>query len=664
MTVSASGQASPESVIFEAALRRDTESFPAGTPIQRYGVVNATSVNLRSSPTTRGNTYMREIPGNGKVYMIASEYNQAGELWTRVIYNGQEGYVMTRYLAVLTQAASDEYGASVGATPVPTLTPAPTTEPEEGFVVLLTPPPATAAPYTGYAVLSGAADLLGAVGYSNWTLAHLPADTLVYVEASVQNGADGESWSHVRTLDNQSGYVRSSALRQIGQDEANLRIERWMQQNAAPAPTQEPMQLQGLGRVTANPASLYRSASTQDRIVDILPYDTVVYIHEQIYVGDVVWHRVDVADEDGVSGYLPDASVRLMTEREETEYINTSRATPTPTLPPAAQPDQVSPFGYVTKNSVNFRADASIDAQKLGVLNTYAMATVLNSRVVSGQRWYMVSYNGRVGYIRGDCFHQMTVREYEEFRDSDRYYQGLRNNSGETQEQGSTVAPAPTSPGNQTVIGGSNADILPTHYTPPFQAVGTPEPIVTATPTLPAMPGYVTQGGRQPTATPTAAGGSGSMTPSSGASSGNANPLVWILVVLLLLITVSIAIAVMQHQRKKRQLAMKAAQRRAQQARNAAAGRAYARTSAAPVSRTGAYPSYGTGRTEPLFPPAETPETTGYTTTSYPPVAPTAGSGLERPYARHAGGSDAAAPAVSGRRRARRRTGGADKSDT
>ena len=667
VTVSETGYASPQVVSFVVELRRSGEELPVGVEMRRYGMVNANSVALRTEPySTKSNTVIQRVQRGGVVYVLSTQVNSTGERWTEVIVNGRTGFMKTEFIDLLTPEASDAYAASVGATPVPTFTPAPT--PTEGIVELITPAPATQSPYTGYAVLQWQTELRTGAGSGEMTLTVLETDELVLVSQSIVSSWNGESWSYVRTMDGLNGYVPTYTLRQITEQEAAWRLQQYY---ATPAPTQlvtntpEPMQLQGYGLTTAANVPLRRMASEYSSIDRSLSYGTVVYITGQTYADGVTWQNVAV---DGRSGYIRSDLVRFMTEYEETAYLNTFN-TAVPTATPTNNPysgDALSSYGYVTKNSVNFREEASTGSRKLATLNTYAMALVLGTERVGGVTWYRVNHNGVTGYIHGSYFHQMTLKEFGEFYGSDLYYQGLRGNEN-TQGSGSNTGSGSNGAGGQVsqedyVVDDwyASGNVIQPSFAP-FVPVATEAPInATATPTLEPLPGYVTQGGSSTGAQNNPTGGSGSVGNTSGdlplpgatnavtypmqGSDEGGNALVWVIVIALLVLAVGGAVAVMQHQRRKQQIAMKAAQRRAQQARSAAPQRPYARTSNPGQPRTGAYPVYGQPQHPPLFPQTEQTNAEVITPPAVPvqpsarttPVYPAPEAPVERPYARPA----------------------------
>lgn len=657
VSVSETGHASPQVVSFVVDYRRSGEEIPVGVEVRRYGMVNANSVALRTEPySTKSNTVIQRVQRGGMVYLLSTHVNTVGEKWTEVIVNGRMGFMKTEFIDLLTPEASNTYAASVGATPVPTFTPAPTPEPTESIVEIITPAPVTPTPYVGYAVLQWQTELRTGASSSEMALTVLDAEELVRVSEMVTSSWNGESWSYVRTMDGLNGYVPTNTLRQISDQEAAWRLQQYY---ATPVPTRlvtntpEPMQLQGYGLTVAANVPLRRMASEQSSIDRSLSYGTVVYITGQTYADGVTWQNVEV---DGRSGYIRSDLVRFMTESEEIAYLNTF-STAAPTATPTQNPyssDALSSYGYVTKNAVNFREEASTGSGKLATLNAYAMALVLGTERVNGVTWYRVNYGGETGYIHGSYFHQMTLKEFSEFYGSEKYYQGLRSNEG-SQESGSGASGGQVSQEDYVVDDWySSGNVIQPSFAP-FIPVPTEAPInATATPTLEPLPGYVTQGGAGGTGAQTnPSGGSGQVGNSSSDlplpgetgtvtypmkdNGGDGGALVWVIVIALLVLAVGGAVAVMQHQRRKQQIAMKAAQRRAQQARSAAPQRPYARQ---PQPRTGAYPNYGQPQ-QALFPQSGQPNDGGYapqsspaqpqqrTTPVYPAEAP-----VERPAAR------------------------------
>lgn len=599
VTVSAEGYASPAVVNFVFGLRREGANMPAGQRIDRYGITNA-KVRFRTEPyATSNKTIIREVAKGSAVYMVANEYNDKGEMWTQVIINNQSGYMQTTYIDMLTAEASDLHARSVGATPVPTFTPAPTPTPTptEVFVEYITPVPVTPTPAASYAVANWGTGIRTGTGSSDYIMDWLEQDELVTVSGQFYDSQTQNTWCYIRTLDGVAGYVQQSALRTVSQWEADWYRQQWQQQHAAPAATEVitntpvPEQWQGYAYSLMDNVYLRQMASESSRILDQMSVGEVAYVASQQYVNGATWYQVSW---DGQWGYVRSDFLRRMSDEQADMYFAQLFATPTPTptQTPTSRPGttMMSGYGYVKGDQVNLRADASTSSRALLSLNRYAMCMVLDTVNVGGQKWYHVSFARTEGYIRSDLFVEMSTAEFEDFLRSDRYQQGLRNNgllqdADDLGVQGSGGLVS----GEDEVLDNwyqSGAQQLPVHspFVPP---VGTPEPIPTATATPTRKPGAGYVGSYLPVETPVVTGGAGLgesssdlplpgetvgliTPPQSNANSGNggSSPLAAIIVIALLLVAGVGVFAVVQHQRKRRRIAMRAAQRRAQQARS------------------------------------------------------------------------------------------------
>ena len=104
--------------------------IPVGQPVNRYATINGNKVAFRSEPSTsKSNTVIKRLANGSNVYVVNEMLNDKGERWSVVMVDGQSGYIMSEFLTIMTQAESDAYAASTGATPVPTATPIPTETP-------------------------------------------------------------------------------------------------------------------------------------------------------------------------------------------------------------------------------------------------------------------------------------------------------------------------------------------------------------------------------------------------------------------------------------------------------------------------------------------------------------------------------------------------------
>lgn len=674
--VSSQGEASPSQVTLTFAKLVVETPIPVGANVYRYAAVNDKNVAFRSEPdTAAGNkTVIRRLGRNDKVYVLKEVRNGKNEVWAQVIVNGQEGYMMSKFLNVMTQAESDSYAS--GSTPAPTFTPVPTAtavptwtpvptatptfEPTiPPLVEAITPTPsatptevptstptATPIPYIGYALTTRVTALRSGISASETTVIQtLQANELVSVMGQVNDPVTGETWAIVYTLNEQPGYVPFSALRTITDREAEPYILYWEEINKTPEPTQivtatpEPMQMEGYAVVLGDDVPFRQMQSEFSRIIDNLSAGTVVYVTGQTAGDGQYWHSVNY---EGRWGYIRTDLVRMMTIAEEEAYIRDQLATPTPEPVTTNMPfDQngMSSYGYVdcsANSSVNWREEPSTGARKIGELKRYAFCLVLGAEYVNGVSWYQVRYGDKTGYIHGDFFKQMTISELEGFLGSEEYLQGIANNSASgnsgKDDVGYTGTGGLVSAEDQLKHENPEAWITP----PPWNPIGTVAPIATSNPTLEPLPGWIAQHTATPSPTPTSTPTFNPLPdvtyPTSNEGEGG-SAVVWVLVIGLLMLAVGGVFVMVRHQQNKRRIALRAAQRRAQAAR-AQQQRPYARSAAPAQPRTGTYPNQNrqptvsrysgyTGEGGAYFRPAEedfTPENSGDSASDMPRV--------------------------------------------
>ena len=669
--VSREGEANPAQVTLSFARQVVETPIPVGELVYRYANVNDNSVAFRSEPTTTGGnkTVIKRVNRNTKVYVLQESYNDKNEVWAMVNVDGRTGYMMSKFLDIMTQQKSDAYAA--GSTPVPTFTPAPTptevptptptatpteipTEvptvtPTLPPVEAITPPPAetptleplpsetatatptasptaTPAPYSGYALTTRVTALRTGVSSSEMTvIQNLEANELINVINQVPDPVSGEIWSIVSTLKGQPGFVQDSALRYISEKEAEPYLALWEMQNASPAPTEyvsptpEPMQVEGYGVVLGDGVPFRQMQSEFSRIIDNLSAGTVVFISGQTPGDGQYWHSVFYNNR---WGYIRTDLVRMMTVTEEEDYIESQHATPTPATTNLPFDEYgMSSYGYVDcsdNSSVNWREAPSKNAKKVGALKRYAFCLVRGTEYVDGVTWYEVSYNGVTGYLHGDFFRQMTISELEDFLGSEEYLQGVANNStsGDSamDNVGVTGPGGIVSPEDQWV--NQNPDVYVSFA--PFNPIATIAPIQT-TPTLEPLPGVTATPTASPSPTPTFNPLPDVTYPTNDNGEGG-NSVLWVVVIGLLLLAVGGVFALVRYQQNRRRIAMRAAQRRAQAAR-AQQQRPYARTAAPGQPRTGVYPNQQ--------PTARRPVTNGTQPQSTSQYKPYSGAGYD-----------------------------------
>lgn len=637
--VSREGEANPAQVKLFFKRQIIETPIPVGAFVYRYAAVNGSKVAFRSEPSTSGGekTAMARLSKNDIVYVMQESYNSRNERWAMVVINGRTGYMMSKYLDIMTQQESDAYAA--GATPAPTFTPAPTntavpteiptmvpTEaptatPTLPPVELITPPAetptleplpsdSTEAPtatpkptaYVGYALTTRATALRTGVSASDMSVIQtLEANELVNVIDQMNDPVTGESWSIIMTLAQQPGYVQSASLRYITEREAQPYLLLWTERNKTPEPTQlttatpEPMQLQGYGVVLGDGVPFRQMESEFSRIIENLDEGTIVYITGQTPGNGQYWHSVNYNNR---WGYIRADLVRMMTIAEEEAYLESQKATPTPaTSNIPFDVNGLSSYGYVEGSSVNWRENPSTNAKIMGELKRYALCLVLSTRYINGTTWYEVKYDGKTGYLHGDYFRQMTMTELDEFLGSDEYLQGRQNNavSGDSamDQVGVTGTGGIVSAEDQWV--NKNPDVYASFE--PFNPIATVAPI-TSSPTLEPLPYQTAAPTAMPSPTPIF-NPMPDVTYPTTEENGDGSLVAWIVVVVLLLLAGGGIFVMVRHQQNKRRMAMRAAQRRAQAAR-AQQQRPYARTAVPNQTRTGMYPNQQTSVRRPV----------------------------------------------------------------
>ena len=286
--------------------------------------------------------------------------------------------------------------------------------------------------YIGYAVTTRQTAMRSSAAANGAVTQTLAVNTLLYINGQQQ--VSGVTWDSVQTVlggISASGLVIDADVRHISAAEAQAIIDQYNQQ-------QQPTQSPGYYITLYNsvPLRTYTNIYAEARY---LKKDTVVYVHSQEYDGSRnIWH---LTTYDGVTGYVLNGQLRKLTDEEVKNYLASGNPS-TPENPGGNpyNPNGASSYGYITANSVNFRT--APNGSRIKQLNKYAMAMILGTRQVDGVTWYNVNYNGQIGWIHGDYFHQMTLTEFNSFLSSSQYQQGLTNNAV------ATATPKPSTGGS------------------------------------------------------------------------------------------------------------------------------------------------------------------------------------------------------------------------
>ena len=456
-------------------------AIPIGSPIDLWATTNS-KVNFRSTPAIANNNVIKSLSKDTHVWMYESQLTAADEVWTRVRVDGQDGYIKTEFLEMMTKAQSDQYQASLP-TPMPTRSPAPN--------VTATPVPSATptsmpAQYQGYALTTRQVALRTEISDSDQSiLATLPQTTLVNVVGQVYQGTT--PWSLVTTVTNVQGYVPDDALRRITPEEAKYYLDQLKTPTPtiSSQPTPTPNQQHGYAATLGDNVPMRGAANPNSSLVNMLAKNVVVFINSQEYLDGVAWHAVKFGEQ---WGYIRADQLRWLSQAETDAYLNTLKSpTPPPSsvTPPPVGPNSPSSYGYVSSKSVNFRSSPSTtSSNKISTLNEYAFALVLSTTQVDGKTWYKVNQGGKEGYIMGDYFHVLTLAELEDFLQSPEYTKGVTggtNNNNNTGNNGGS-SELPTTPEDWNVGTWTNPNSGLNATYEPFDPFATPEPLPTASP--------------------------------------------------------------------------------------------------------------------------------------------------------------------------------------
>ena len=324
VTVTALGEASPAELVFRFARYGATTAAPTptATPVRtatptpartataiptlpsgnlyRYGTISMDQVPLRSIPGVSGSTLLKRLAKDTKVWVLKETVNTAQQSWLHVIADGTEGYVMTRYVDLMTSTESDLYEALSG-TPVPDAY-----KPEST--------PAQAQPIVDE--LSS----YGQVIVPDAPLYELPDETSYVrevlsredvVRVTGERETDGGSW-YVVAYGNYWGYVQADGIRMMTVAEAAA----WL--GAQGIEPDEGDSLSSYGYVNASAVNLRSGASTSSKRTAILRrYAFCLVLGTEESEGESWYHVI----YGGQEGYITASYFKQLTQAELAEFL-------------------------------------------------------------------------------------------------------------------------------------------------------------------------------------------------------------------------------------------------------------------------------------------------------------------------------------------------------
>lgn len=320
------------------------------------------SLNLRTGPSSSAKV-ISTIP-YGDMMLVVSR----GSTWCSVIYNGQAGYVMTRYLTFSTQ--------NHPITPVQTSTPLP--QPTGEPMTLVSAQAMVTTP-------SGSLNLRESPNSSARVMLTIPYG------AWVQVSAQGQTWCAV-SYNGYTGYVMRQYL-SFGVSLPTSPTPYYAptaNPTALPVVTYVPPVQNGIAAWVNTPSGSLNLRETPDgkaRVITAIPFGAEVSVLSR----GSTWCQVRYQN---VIGYVMTAYLR---------FENTPAASPTPTATPAptAQPLPTNGSSLGTAlittsgGTLNLREQPSSSARVLMKLANASSVTVYSR----GTDWSEVSYQGTRGYV-------------------------------------------------------------------------------------------------------------------------------------------------------------------------------------------------------------------------------------------------------------------------
>ena len=477
--------------------------IPDGAYIDRWGALNADSVNFRAEASKQSKS-MGKYGRNQKVFVYDS-VTMDGEKWYRANISGKDGYMMARYIDLMSGVDSAAYQSSLASpmpvrTAPPTASPVPVTEtPVPVTPTPTVPPTPTPAPYSGYALTTRTVDLRTGVTVSDTTLSTLSGNMLLYVYG--QAYVNGVCWNSAEQLSTHtSGYVQDDALRRITAEEAAPYLAALTQTASPTPPTIKPDPYTGYAVTNGSNVMIRNYADEKAEIAAVLSEGEVLWVMSQEYVAGSSYYW-EVVQYGKVYGYVRSDQLRMMEPAERALYEQSLR-TPVPTVlytvtvPPVSQ-SSMSSYGYVTTNNVRLRSGPGTANTQIRMMSQYAFALVLGSETVDNQLWYHINQAGTEGYVMSDYFKVLSLGELSEFLTSDEYRQSAANAAGSVSSGGSASSQAAASGAITSVEDFNsgvwkNPNLVNVTYEPFSNIIASPTPdveqLTTATPAPTATP--------------------------------------------------------------------------------------------------------------------------------------------------------------------------------
>lgn len=413
------------------------------------GEITASGTNFRVAPSLSAGVIGKLNSGTVVTLLTIPDTIDENH-WYQIRYNGQEGYIQSNFIRVLTAAVTatpqpSVYGTvkllydSANLRDAPngttralwqgkgsTLSVAGISQDKGGFtwypvyygtdntvyyvrsdvveytagsgvINTPTPTPASGSAY-GY-VITTAAGVNLRLSAGGEVIVQVPRNVvLTCIGAPVQTSGSSYLWYYVR-YNNLAGYIRGDFVRVCDQNGNPLG-----EATAAPSVTATPVVYSGYVKLTKTGVNLRVSPAGRSQgqydIGLILPIAGAT-----VSSGRYQWFCVRTPD--GKTGYVrSDCAVPC--------DLNGNQVTVTPTPAPTGSIQQTS-YVQTTLDYVNLRQTASRDSKSVAKVRTGTVLAFNATTTAGTSTWYRVVYNSTEVWVLGRCVKVMTQAEYQEW---------------------------------------------------------------------------------------------------------------------------------------------------------------------------------------------------------------------------------------------------------
>lgn len=345
--------------------------------IQGYIQFTAPGVNLRKTASTGAKVLGSFEEGQVVPYYATASNN--GHTWFQVVKDGQSGYVLGDYVAVL---------GSGGNAPTPTPAPGASTA-ASGYLMTTKDKVYIRKKANTDAGVYGQVPTAGTV--------------LAIVGSPVRNGS--VTWYPV-SYNGNTGYIHGSYVAVMNSDQVYAYQHGMPMPTPTPTPTPIPVAVDYV-QTTADKVWIRKSPSTQAGTKGQAGLGAVFHFTGTTKSGGVQWYKIEYAGE---ICYIMAKYCRVMTNVEYDAYQGQAAAA---AATPVPNPADLSDTALTNTTKVIVRATGEARGKQLALLyKSGQVCTLLGGTNVSdGYTWYNVRVNSVTGWIRGDLLRILTKDE-------------------------------------------------------------------------------------------------------------------------------------------------------------------------------------------------------------------------------------------------------------